>query len=650
MIGQLKKIIISICMLATTISTNAQGSGWNVNPYDYPYDMTVYGQLVIDDITVADYSNFEIGAFVGAECRGLAEANNKDNYSWLYFRIRSNTTSGEKVEFKVYNKSDNTIRKIEQSIIFESETTNGLPSNPFTFTLAPQLFTITAKSSEESMGTVSLSHSGEVELGTNIEAKATTTCEGYFFINWTDANGNVVSTDNPFTFTLSSDIELTANFKANEYPVTFEDFYGSKTTTMMAYGSQIPKPDDPKITGYTFQNWLPDDFENGDVYVKIGGNEYKPHFVINQYTLTFDTDGGSAIEPITQDFGTEIKAPSEPTRTGYTFAGWDKDIPANMPSENITFKAIWNINQYTLSFDINGGDSTPIADITANYNSSIEKPTSPTRSGYTFNGWLPEVPVNMPAEDMTCVAQWTINQYTLTFDTDGGSAIEPITQDFGTEIKAPSEPTKTGYTFAGWDKDIPANMPAENITFKAKWNINQYNVKFIVNGETVSEETLEYGAEIITPEAPEIEGYTFTGWSPEVSATVPANDVSYEALYVVNTYKVTYYINDVVVKIDYVNFGEEIPVYEPTIEDNMKFDGWIENIPSVMPAKDIEIHGTTSIIDTSIDNIVANYGDSFIIYDLSGKAIKKLNNKSDISNVPSGIYIVNGMKIYIRNH
>lgn len=462
MIGQLKKIIISICMLATTISTNAQGSGWNVNPYDYPYDMTVYGQLVIDDITVADYSNFEIGAFVGAEGRGLAEANNKDNYSWLYFRIRSNTTSGEKEEFKVYNKSDNTIRKIEQSIIFESETTNGLPCNPFTFTLEPQLFTITAKSSEESMGTVSLSHSGEVELGTNIEAKATTTCEGYFFINWTDANGNVVSTDNPFTFTLSSDIELTANFKANEYPVIFEDFYGSKTTTMMAYGSQIPKPDDPKITGYTFQNWLPNDFENGDV--------------------------------------------------------------------------------------------------------------------------------------------------------------------------------------------IPANMPAENITFKAKWNINQYNVKFIVNGETVSEETLEYGAEIITPEAPEIEGYTFTGWSPEVSATVPANDVSYEALYVVNTYKVTYYINDVVVKIDYVNFGEEIPVYEPTIEDNMKFDGWIENIPSVMPAKDIEIHGTTSIIDTSIDNIVANYGDSFIIYDLSGKAIKKLNNKSDISNVPSGIYIVNGMKIYIRNY
>lgn len=80
----------------------------------------------------------------------------------------------------------------------------------------------------------------------------------------------------------------------------------------------------------------------------------------------------------------------------------------------------------------------------------------------------------------------------------------------------------------------------------------------------------------------------------------------------------------------------------------MKFDGWIENIPSVMPAKDIEIHGTTSIIDTSIDNIVANYGESFIIYDLSGKAIKRVINESDVFTIPSGLYIIKGVKVYIH--
>ena len=78
----------------------------------------------------------------------------------------------------------------------------------------------------------------------------------------------------------------------------------------------------------------------------------------------------------------------------------------------------------------------------------------------------------MPAENMTIKAKWTVNQYTLTFDTNGGSTIAPITQDYGTTITAPADPTKTGYTFAGWTPAIPATMPAENMTIKAKWRYN----------------------------------------------------------------------------------------------------------------------------------------------------------------------------------
>lgn len=70
---------------------------------------------------------------------------------------------------------------------------------------------------------------------------------------------------------------------------------------------------------------------------------------------------------------------------------------------------------------------------------------------------------------MTLTAQWRINQYTITFDTDGGSAIAPITQDYGTAITAPAAPTKTGYTFAGWDRTIPNTMPAEDLTLTAHW-------------------------------------------------------------------------------------------------------------------------------------------------------------------------------------
>ena len=125
---------------------------------------------------------------------------------------------------------------------------------------------------------------------------------------------------------------------------------------------------------------------------------------------------------------------------------------------------------YTLTFDTNGGST--IAPITQDYGTAITAPADPTKTGYTFAGWTPAIPSTMPAENMTLKAKWIVNQYTLTFDTNGGSAIAPITQDYGTAITAPADPTKTGYTFAGWTPAIPATMPAENMTIKAQWRYN----------------------------------------------------------------------------------------------------------------------------------------------------------------------------------
>ena len=125
---------------------------------------------------------------------------------------------------------------------------------------------------------------------------------------------------------------------------------------------------------------------------------------------------------------------------------------------------------YTLTFDTNGGSA--IAPITQDYGTAITAPADPTKTGYTFAGWTPAIPTTMPAENMTIKAKWTVNQYTLTFDTNGGSAIAPITQDYGTAITAPADPTKTGYTFAGWTPAIPTTMPAENLTVTAQWRYN----------------------------------------------------------------------------------------------------------------------------------------------------------------------------------
>ena len=153
---------------------------------------------------------------------------------------------------------------------------------------------------------------------------------------------------------------------------------------------------------------------------------------------------------------------------------WWKDEKGNyykpgdtVPAENITITAQWKINQYTITFDTAGGSE--VAPITQDYNTQITAPANPTREGYTFMGWDKEIPQTMPAENITITAQWKINQYTITFDTAGGSEVAPITQDYNTQITALANPTREGYAFNGWDKEIPQTMPAENITITAQW-------------------------------------------------------------------------------------------------------------------------------------------------------------------------------------
>ena len=176
-----------------------------------------------------------------------------------------------------------------------------------------------------------------------------------------------------------------------------------------------------------------------DIVVEIGTKTYTLTILRNSgtggeatsYTLTFDTNGGSAIAPITQDYGTAITAPADPTKTGYTFAGWTPAIPSTMPAENLTIKAKWTVNQYTLTFDTNGGST--IAPITQDYGTAITAPADPTKTGYTFAGWTPVIPTTMPAENLTVTAQWRYNgggssgysYYTIKAAAGTGGSISP---------------------------------------------------------------------------------------------------------------------------------------------------------------------------------------------------------------------------------
>lgn len=126
---------IAVLTLFATV-LRAEDSGWMVSPYDYQYDMTVYAKLVIDEADVSDYTNYEIGAFVGDECRGVGEINLQGGYTWVYLRVRSNSASGESVTFKVFDKTTGKVMRIEEKVDFTANGQVGKPSSPTTFTKA----------------------------------------------------------------------------------------------------------------------------------------------------------------------------------------------------------------------------------------------------------------------------------------------------------------------------------------------------------------------------------------------------------------------------------------------------------------------------------------------------------------------------------
>ena len=209
--------------------------------------------------------------------------------------------------------------------------------------------------------------------------------------------------------------------------------------------------------------------DTGDV-INDTTNTPEPNVTPAVVTYAYGALGGTYATQIVQA-GEKAIEPDVPSRQGYQFTDWYLDDTKydfdTAVTGDMTLTAKWTANSYTIAFDTNGGSD--IDPITQDYGTVITAPEAPTREGYTFIGWDKEIPTTMPAENMTVTAQWKINRYTITFDTAGGSEIAPITQDYGTAIAAPADPTREGYTFIGWDKAIPTTMPAENMTVTAQW-------------------------------------------------------------------------------------------------------------------------------------------------------------------------------------
>ena len=485
----------------------------------------------------------------------------------------------------------------------------------------------------------------------------TPTKTGYTFAGWYNGETKFVAKVMP-----SENLTLTARWTANtntDYTVqhhyeTLTGGYDVETVPMTGTtGEQtmaVVKDKAGFTAGTVTQTTIAAD---GSTVVKI-------YYTRNSYTLTVDADNGTAVSKETYKFGTAITKPADPTKTGYTFAGWDKTIPGTMPAEDVTVTAQWEVvnysisynlnggtvkgnpnsytvesnitlnnptktgytfagwsgtgisgtektvtinnatgnreytanwtaNQYTITFDTDGGSE--VESITQDYGTKITAPANPTKEGYTFAGWSEKIPKTMPAGDMTIKAKWTINQYTITFNTDGGSKIDPITQNYGTAITAPANPTKTGYTFARWSEEIPATMPAGDMTIKAKWTVNQYTVTFKNGDEVVKSAEMNYGRTIIAPAVPVKEGHTFKGWQGyTTNMTVPARNVTFTAQWTINQYTLTFDpANGDEKTVITQNYGTAIIAPKDSTKTGYTFDGWDKTIPTTMPAENVAI-------------------------------------------------------------
>jgi hypothetical protein len=284
-----------------------------------------------------------------------------------------------------------------------------------------------------------------------------------------------------------------------------------------------------------------------------------------------------------------------------------------MPAKDVTISGSFTINNYKLTYVVDGVEYKTIE---VEYNSTITPEAEPTKEGHTFSGWS-EIPETMPANDVTVIGTFTVNSYSLTYVIDG-EVYKTSQVDYGTIITPEESPTKTGYTFSGWD-EVPSTMPARNVTVSGTFAINSYILSYLVDGEEYRTYEIVFNT-AITPEAePTKEGYTFSGWS-DIPETMPANDVTVTGSFIVNKYQVTYIIDGEVFSTEYVEYGATIvpPIVEE--KEGFTFSGWAE-VPESMPAHDITIYGNFT---SGIAEIVMATKNNMRIYSPNGKKINKL--------------------------
>ena len=446
----------------------------------------------------------------------------------------------------------------------------------------------------------------ELEYGDTVTPEPEPTKKGYTFSGWSEIPSTMPA----------SDLTITGTFIPNKYKLIYfvdgEEYKSSE----VEFGSTITAEDNPTKEGYTFSGWsdIPETMPANDV--NITGT-----FTINKYKLTYLVDG-EEYKSSEIDFGTAITAEAIPVKEGYTFSGWS-EIPETMPANDITVTGSFVINKYELTYIVDGEEYKSTEE---EYGAAITPEAIPTKEGYTFSGWS-EIPETMPASDVTITGTFTVNKYKLTYMVDGVE-YKSYDVEFGASITPEASPSNEGQTFSGWS-EIPTTMPANDVVITGTFSDNSYKLTYMVDGEVFKSSHVGYGS-TITPETPPTkEGYTFSGWS-EIPETMPASDVTITGTFTINTYTITYMVDNTLLTTEEVTYGSTIT---PPASPKEGYEITWNSHPTTMPAYDVTIYG--SYISTGINGIYAEESDKKV-YTPDGKRIQSPKKGMNIIRMSDG--------------
>ena len=326
------------------------------------------------------------------------------------------------------------------------------------------------------------------------------TKSGYKFVGWYDNENFTGESITEISAGTMGDVTLYAKWNALDYRISYELNGGTNAENPDGYDvSDLPVSlHAPSRTGYIFKGWYMG--ENRVLAIPVGttGNvvvsaKWEPI----TYTIDFDTNGGlPTLSSIDYTIESDSFTLQEITKAGYTFDGWYNgetkvtEITTGTYG-NMTLVAKWTADLYTISYDLADGVNSPENPTSYTIESGLITLKDPTREGYTFVGWyngeqLVTTIDSNTLENISLTAKWTVNSYKLTFDVDGNLTEKNF--KYGESVTAIENPTKVGHTFVGWSEELPETMPANDITVEAKWAINSYDITYDLAGGVNSPE------------------------------------------------------------------------------------------------------------------------------------------------------------------